>query len=286
VSPQAIGRKDTVMFPQEFSQWIRRKVQRVSIPQEDLRAGFLHYLVGRLPESDRTRFEERLLQDQDFSDAAAACEQELIDAYALRHLNEEETRALGLWIEASPNRVERVAMARALLQATPRRGTGRQRWSFALAAAACLLVAGTLYLLNSRMHPAQKPALSAANAIPLQPIPPIPAQEAKTDVVLIAAERTRGHQKPSTYQIHRDSPIQLQILLPAETASSGYQVRVTDQTRTVLQQDNLEAQSVAGQLYLTVTLPPGSLPPATYTASVTRQADTLVSTFTLKWGNE
>jgi hypothetical protein len=271
------------MFPQEFSQWVRRRVQRVSISQEDLRTSFLHYIVGRLPESDRTRFEERLLQDQDFSDAAAVCEQELIDAYALRRLDEEETRALGLWIEASPDRVARVAMARALLQATSRRGTGRQRLSFALAAAACILLAGTLYLVNNKMHPSQKPALSAANAIPPPPTPPVAA---KADVILIAAERTRGNQKTSTYQIHRDAPIQLQILLPAETARSGYQVRVTDQTGTVLQQDNLEAQSVDDQLYLTVTLPPGSLPPATYTASVTRQADMLVSAFTLKWVNE
>jgi hypothetical protein len=61
---------------------------------------------------------------------------------------------------------------------------------------------------------------------------------------------------------------------------------LADPSKILLQQDNLEAQTLAGQLYLTLTLPPGSLPPATYTASVTRQGNTLVSTFTLKWVRE
>jgi hypothetical protein len=281
------------MFLQDLSQWIRRKVQRVSIAQEDLRARFLQYILGHLPESERTRFEEQLLADQDFSDAAAACEQELIDAYALHRLNDEQTRAVGLWIEASPHRVERVAIARALLQATPDRSNGRGRWGFALAAAACLVAAATLYLLNTKTHPAaQKPTpLTQTNVLP-QTTPPVaanPGPAPGTDVILIAAERPRGGQKTTAYQVHRESPIQLQILLPGETARSGYQVRVAriaDQGKVVMQQKDLEAQSIAGQLYLTVTLPPGSLPPATYTTSVTRQAETLVSTFTVKWGNE
>ena len=51
----------------------------------------------------------------------------------------------------------------------------------------------------------------------------------------------------------------------------------------LLEKTDLEAQSIDGQLYLNVTLPPGSLPPAIYTASVSRRGETLVSHFTLKW---
>jgi anti-sigma-K factor RskA len=252
---------------------------------------FLHYITGRMPEPDRTHFEEHLLEDLDFSDAAAACEQELIDAYALHRLNAEETKTIGLWIEASPRRVERVAMARTLLQVTPQRGLRRKRIGVALAAAACLLMAATLYLVNTKvLHHGQKPTLFGANAPSPQNQAPAAlttsSEAAKPDVVLIAAERVRGKQETVTYQIHRESPIQLQVVLLGQTARSGYQVRLTplaDQSNILLQQDNLEARTLAGQLYLTVTLPPGSLPPATYTASVTRQGDTLVSTFTLKW---
>jgi hypothetical protein len=283
-----------VTFLQDFSQWGRKKVQRVSTSPQDLRVSFLHYIMGRMPEPDRARFEEQLLEDQDFSDAAAACEQELIDSYALHRLDAEETRAVGLWIEASPKRVERVAMARALLLATPQRGLRRKRIGFALATAACLFAAATLYLLNSRLlHHAPKAAqLSAANAPPSQTQAPAAAnssQAATPDIVLIAAERVRGKQETATYQVHRESPIQLQVVLPGQTARSGYQVRVTplaDPGKILLQQNNLEAQSISGQLYLTVTLPPGSLPPATYTASVSRQSNTLVSIFTVKWAHE
>ena len=275
------------MFLQDFSQWGRKKVQRVSISPDDLRASFLLYITGRLPEPDKTRFEEQLIEDQDVSDAAAACEQQLIDNYALHRLDAEETRAIGLWIEASPERVERVAMARALFQATPQQGQRRKkRANIALAAAASLLVAGTLYLVNSKMshHKQQTPQLSASNTAPRDHAPS--AAEARPDVVLIAAERTRGEKATATYQVHRENPIQLQVVLPGETAHSGYQLRIAslaDQSKTLLQRDGLDAQSMAGQLYLTVTLPPGSLPPATYTASVSRQGDTLVSNFALKW---
>jgi hypothetical protein len=278
-----------VTFLQDFSQWGRKKVQRVSTSPDDLRASFLRYITGRLPEPDKTRFEERLLEDQDFSDTAAACEQELIDNYALRRLDAEETRAVGLWIEASPERVARVTMARVLLQATPQRGQQKKKTSITLAAAASLLAAATLYLVNSKMshHQQQATQLSASNTAPQDQT--APAATTKPDIVLIAAERTRGEQKTATYQIHRESPIQLQVLLPGETNHSGYQLRIvslTDPSKTLLEQNELEAQSLAGQLYLTATLPPGSLPPATYTASVSRQGDTLISTFALKWATK
>jgi anti-sigma-K factor RskA len=279
-----------VTFLQSFSQWGRKKVQRVSTSPEELRVSFLHYIMGRMPEPERTHFEEHLLEDQDFSDAAAACEQELIDAYALHRLNAEETKTVGLWIEASPRRLERVAIARTLLLATPQQGLRRRRIGVVLAAAACVFVAATLYLVNVRKpHREQGNQLSATNTSPAQTQTPIAAtssEAARPDIVLIAAERVRGKQETTTYQVHRENPIQLQVVLPGQTARSGYQVRITplaDPSNILLQQDNLEAQTLAGQLYLTVTLPPGSLPPATYTASVTRQGNTLASTFTLKW---
>ena len=276
-------------FLQYFSQSGRRKVHRVPISPEDLRPSFLAYITGRLPDSDRARFEEQLVEDQDFSDAAALCEQDLIDAYALRHLPPDETRAVELWIEASPARVERVRIARALLKITPR-SSRRRQIDVVLAIAACLLVAATLFQMTGRLlHPRQQTTLATNSAPPQNKIPtpaPTPSAPAKPDVILLAAERTRGEQTIATYQVHRASPIELQIVLPSETAHSGYQVRLatlTDPTKTLLEQNGLEAQSMAGQLYLRVTLSPGSLPPATYTASVTQHDNTLLSTFTLKW---
>jgi hypothetical protein len=285
VHPQATGEKYTVTFLQYFSQSGRRKVHRVPISPEDLRASFLAYITGRLPDSDRARFEEQLVEDQDFSDAAALCEQDLIDAYAFHRLPPDEARAVGLWIEASPDRVERVTFARALLQTTPR-ASRRRQIDVVLAIAACLLVAATLFQMTARLlHRKHQTTQLAANSTPAQnKTSTTPAT--KPDIVLLAAERTRGEQTITTYPVHRNSPVELQIVLPGETARSGYQVRLAtsaDPTKTLLQQNNLEAQSTTGQLYLTVILPPGFLPPATYIASVTQQDDTVLSTFTLKW---
>jgi hypothetical protein len=291
VHPKATGEKYTVTFLQYFSQSGRRKVQRVPISPEDLRASFLAYVTGRLQDSDRARFEDQLLEDQDFSDAAALCEQQLIDAYALRRLPPDETRAVSLWIEASPDRLQRVTFARALLQNTPR-ASRRHTIDIVLAVAACLLVAATIFqmtatLLHRRQQAAQ---LSASNTPPPQiHAPTVATPPIKPEIILLAAERTRGEQAITTYQVRRSSSLELQIILPGQTARSRYQVRVapvTDPTRILLQQNNLEAQFLAGQLYLTVALPPGSLPPATYTASVIRQDNTLFSTFTLKWTPE
>jgi hypothetical protein len=278
-----------VTFRQDFSQRGRKKVQRVSNSPDDLRASFLQYITGHLTEPDRSRFEEQLLEDHDFCDAAATCEQELIDDYALHRLNPEETRAIHLWIEASPERVERAVMARALLRTTPRRSMRRRGIGVALAVAASLLVAATLYGVRSLRREQRNNQQSVASTVPAQNQTSAIGITAKPDVVLIAAERTRGEQETQTYQVHRENPIQLQIVLPGETERTGYEVRLApaaNQNKTVLQQNDLEAKSMAGQLYLTLTLPPGSLPPATYRAAVSRQGDTLTSTFTLRWVHE
>jgi len=212
----------------------------------------------------------------------------------LHRLDAEETRAIGLWIEASPERVDRVAIARALLQAAPQRGLRTQQISCGLAAEACLLVAAMLYLVNTRVlhHEQRDTRLSAANTPPSQDQTPSPAAAnvtIKPDVVLITAERTRGEQKAATYQVHRESPVQLQVLLPDQTTHSRYQLRLapaTDPNNILRQQDDLEMQYMAGQPYLTVTLPPGSLPPATYIVSISGHGDTLILAFTLKWVHE
>jgi hypothetical protein len=288
-----------VTFLQKFSQHGRRKVKKLSnspispldSPAE-LRATFLGYITGTLPDADRIRLDEQLLADHDLSDAVAECEQQLIDDYVLHQLSPEDARTVGLWIEASPNRVLRAQMARALLQRTPQTKPRTGYIGVALAIAACLIAAATLYLFNHRTQP-PAPLTASSTALRNLPAPavtPSPsttsAHTIKPDVILIAAERLRGEQRPAIYQIHRQSPIQLQVIVPNETATTGYSIRISrqsDATNALIRQTNLTAQSLAGQRYLTITLPPESLLPATYTASITHQNDTLASTFILKW---
>jgi negative regulator of sigma E activity len=266
----------------------------VSITENDLRPALLRYITGRSTEFERAHFEERLLVDQEFSDAAAVCEQELIDAYALQQLNADETAGLKSWIDNSPGRTQRVKMARPLLLAGPQRIRSKQRIAFMLAVAACVLVAITLPLAH---RTAQKDATSvsqapAPNAMPspsaIAPSVTVPSA-IKPDVILLAAERVRGEQQTVSYQVHRDAPVQLQVMLNGETARSGYRLQVVPMEgprHILLDKTDLQAQSINGQLYLNVALPPGFLSPATYTASVSRHGETLVSHFMLKWSQK
>ena len=263
----------------------------MSISESDLRTGLLRYITGRSTESERTDFEERLLTDQDFSDAAAVREQELIDAYALQQLNADDMEGLRHWIETSSRRMQRVKMARTLLLASSQRSRGNWRMAAILAAAACILAAVTLHVTN---RTAQKDSnavsqASASNAGQSQgvngPSVALPS-DTKPSVVLLVAERVRGEQQIANYQVRRNAPVQLQIMLGGEAARSGYGLQVVPMEgprRILLEKTDLQAQSINGQLYLSITLPAGAFPPATYTASVSRGGETLVSHFTLKW---
>lgn len=261
------------------------------ISESDLRSALLRYISGRSTESERAEFEERLLTDQEFSDDAAVCEQELIDAYALQQLSVDDMEGLRGWIESSPDRMQRVKMARALLLTPPRKFRIQRRIAFVLAAAACLLLAVTLRL-TQRVTQKNSTLVSQTSATNTQPVP-MPAATVpgaiKPDVILLAVERVRGEQQIASYEVHRSAPVQLQIMLGGETARTGYKLQVVPlegPSQILLEKTNLQAQSMNGQLYLNVTLPPGYLPPATYSASVSRRGETLVSHFTLKWSQE
>jgi hypothetical protein len=259
----------------------------VPISESGLRPALLRYIAGRSTEFERAEFEERLLADQEFSDAAAVCEQELIDAYALQQLNADDMEGLRPWVEASPQRMQRVEIARALLLPRPQKIRAKQRMAVILAIAACVLAAVTLHVTH---RPVQSvPQTSATNGGQSHgangPSVALPT-DTKSDVILLVAERTRGDQQIANYQVHRAAAVQLQVMLSGETAHSGYTLQVVPvegPRHILLEKKALQAQSMNGQLYLNVTLPPGSLPPATYAASVSRGGETLVSHFTLKW---
>jgi hypothetical protein len=266
----------------------------VSISENDLCQALLRYIAGRSTESERAEFEERLLTDQEFSDDAAVCEQELIDAYALRQLNADDMEGLRAWIETSPYRRERVKMARALLAAQPRKIHIQRRIAFVLAAAACVALAVTLPLMKKMMQrdtASVSPTATTSPQVAQTENPPLAALPGtmKPDVILLAAERMRGEPQAATYQVHPNAPVQLQIMLPGETERSGYGLQVfplEGPHHILLEKTNLQAESMNGQLYLNVALPPGYFPAAAYTASVSREGETLVSHFTLKYSEK
>ena len=255
------------------------------ISEDHLRRSVLRYLAADLTAEERALFEERLLTDQDFSNAVAVEEQDLIDDYALGALTQQETRSIQTWIEASPRRTERVSMARAFLVRRPQKLRRKQYVTIMLAAAACILAAvGIRLSLTSELIRQNSKIVSSGPIGSVQNGPPqtSPGNGAKPEVILLVAERTRGQQQITTHRLRSGAPVQLQIILVGETARSGYLLRIHslgEDKRVLPEYKDLNAESVGGQLYIKVDFSPGSLPPGPYRAFVSRDGDTLVSDF-------
>jgi hypothetical protein len=259
----------------------------LSESSHNIRLKLLRYIAGSLSELDRTMFEQQLLDDQAFSDAVAFCEQELIDAYSRKELNQQEMLLLTPWIECSPRRIQRVAIAHTILPSAPKPVAQTRRVLRAIALAACV-VAAVFIPIKRRISSLPSGTIASSSSTSTTPpqVDPTPVSPLKPDVILLAVERIRGDQEPATYSVHRNRPLRLQIMLDRASVHSRYGLQIVSLSKPhdiVVTQNNLQAKSIGQQLYLSVDLPVGSLQPSAYSVSVTRPGSTLVSTFTLRW---
>jgi hypothetical protein len=159
-----------------------------------------------------------------------------------------------------------------------------------LATAACILIAVgvTQFLAKRPIENASTTILQAPATHAVAPsdgahsVPSVPINQ---QTILLVAERLRGEQQITTHHIRPDVPVQIQVLLPQQTAHAGYTLTVSslDDTRHVLvEQKHLQAQLTKGQPYLSIMFAPGSLPAGRYRAYVNRGGDTVVSQFTVE----
>jgi len=255
------------------------------IAEDNLRLELLRYLTGAMTEDERAVFEARLIDDQDFSDAVALSEQNLIDSYALEKLDPDTAHSIRSWIEATPRRLERVEMARAFLGGTRRKIYSKQSLVI-LAFAACILVAAgvTLSVRNKSDLKAASPGkVATTNAAP-GGVAPAAKSSPKPQVILLVAERIRGEQPIATYRIQPDAPVRLQVLLISEKARATYSVRIMsfNQPHVIWEQEALKPDEKDGQPFIETTLPAGSLPPASYNIVVTGIDGELVSHFVVR----
>jgi anti-sigma factor RsiW len=260
------------------------------ISKNQLSSDTLRYLTGAMNGEEREAFETRLLMDHDFSDAVAVCEQDILDSYVSGGLDPEETFALQSWIEATPARIERVRMARALLRKKPTGiGRGRHLVAVLLAAAACVMVGlgVTFRLLN-------KSASQSKAAVPftVSPIerstngrPAVSGNAQKTEVILLVAERLRGEPRVPAFRMDAGVPIELQVLLNGRVARRTYGLKIVSsdaRQRVVVERNDLSVQEKDGHPFLDITLPAESLPPATYDVFVGDSDDRLFSRFSIR----
>lgn len=78
------------------------------------RQTIFEYLLGTLDESDEMRFDELSITDDEFADALAAAENDLIDAHVRGELDQESSKQFESHYLTSPRRREKTDFARAL----------------------------------------------------------------------------------------------------------------------------------------------------------------------------
>jgi hypothetical protein len=244
------------------------------------------YLLGRLDDAGRERFEERFVQDAEFRETALILEEELIDDYLAGLLPADERARFDAHYLMGPRQRQELTMAQAIreyalespeaLPAVVYKAkvrklldslTGRG-WLPALVVAALLLVAvlGSWVWWASTLQ-VNEPQLINAAAIARLNRPPYSAEPALSIPLTEFHNRASGQAQkfsvPGSIEI-----VQLQLALPASPYQS-YQatLRVTDGGELFTVGDLGAQQTEAGRI-LNLRLPARILTPRDYILSV------------------
>jgi hypothetical protein len=250
------------------------------------------YLLGRLDDAGRERFEERFVTDAEFREAALIVEEELIDDYLAGLLPADERARFDAHYLAGPRQRQELTLARAIreyalenaaagptvLPKSPGRKlldllTGRG-WLPALVVATLLLVAvaGPLLWWASKWQGDETQLITAADIARLNK-PPYSTEPAFSVPLTGFLNRASGQGQKFAVPAGIDI-VQLQLALPA-TPYQSYQatLRVTDGAELFTVGDLGAQQTEAGRL-LNLRLPARLLTPRDYTLSVSgRTAD-------------
>jgi len=264
-----------------------------------LRGQLIAYLAETMPEAQREGFEQRLLNEDAFSEQIHYAQQELLEDYAAGALSAVHRKQLGPWILSSSGRRQHVQLTSDLLYRARHSRAIAVRLALAITAACVLLFWGlrSLHPLQY-FHGAPPPPAAHVNQPPPTFIAPgerstleDPASIASADaptaiqpvVVQLVPEHVRGESLPTviySYTIPAPSPILLQILVPSDSGCE-YSVTIHAETAAVADRhiERVACVTVRDSQYVDVDLPPGSLPPGQYTARISGPDGSLMGRF-------
>jgi anti-sigma factor RsiW len=160
------------------------KGSTLKMPTEPEDVQIVAYLLGELSEDDRTRLEERFLQDADYRELIRAVEDDLIDDYVHDELAPHQRALFEKYFTSVPHRRQKVELAKAL----SRHLSGRQvrvvvprssnpALKFALAAGIVLFLAFGAWFMTRTVGPRTDPERSQVEQP--QPQGPTPAPPAE-----------------------------------------------------------------------------------------------------------
>ncbi len=252
-----------------------------------------------MPELQREGFEQRLLDDDAFSEQINQAQQELLEDYAAGALSSIHRKQLGPWVFYSSGRRQHVQLIADLLYRARRSRVIVVRRYIGIAAA-CVLLAVGLRLLHplqySRSDPtptahvnqptptfaaSSEPSVSTDTAEITNPDAPTTI---RPSVIVLIPERLHGESQSNThsvYAIQGTSPILMQVLVPSTSNDREYTLTIHPESDGASDHrfDHLTPLAVRGSNYVEADLPPGSLPPGQYTARLSTSEGPLTANF-------
>ncbi len=214
------------------------------------------YLLGRLPESDSERLENRLLDDDELFLTTRSVEDDLFDDFARSRLDAAD-REQFLKRYGAQNR--RLTFARALAQRGPNVvAFPRRRWIGWAAAAAVVIAMGTL-LMTRVESPDAKPVARRRDA---------GGTAAGTAAVLVTLGTSRSAGATSTVTLPKDaSTLRLRVRLNPDDRFDRYAMELRSD-RVVWRADDLHSSIEGGELIVSAAVPASALADGSYELAV------------------
>jgi len=244
-----------------------------SIPQ-DIGTLLIDYVSNALSADERDAFEKRLLEDEFFHRKVEEAEFLLLEAYAEGALPAPVHDRVAAWVASSPHHRRQVEITRSLrrLSAADKTGPSSSRLRLWAVAAAVGIAAVSLFPLLLRRHtPPPALQLTATNSVAPLPL------TAREDTILLVAERLRGAKpaEPSTFQVHAQSAVRLQIIIRSAHATDVYamDLRGDGTSAPAMHFNALKLQGTPTARFLEVTIPPHTLEPGSYVAEITAPSE-------------
>ncbi len=256
-----------------------------STDDEQLRS----YLLGRLPEEEADRLEQRLLAEDELFELSEAVEADLLAACDRGELAPAERERVQQRLASSPRGRERLALAHALNTlagsseraaapvvpfARPAAVPARPAFRWAALAAALLAAAGLSWFALERPHGGETPPWVAqerpAPASPRAPEAPrgapAPKPEPVKAVFQLALMSLRGAEAAQKLRVRTGTDV-VELQIGVEGMEDLKSFRLTLRNRkaeTVWEKGGLEPVKLDGVRALVVDLPADRLPPGTY----------------------
>ncbi len=212
------------------------------------------YFLGRLPEEEARRIEERVLEDAGLFTTMRSAENDLFDDYARHRLTPDEESA---FLERYRNESERIRFARTLAARKDNVVRFRRRMTLAAAAVIGAVVLSALFIMQPR------PDVSD-----VLPRPPVSVSAVQTLEITLGASRSTDA-TPSLALRNDVSTLHLRIHLDPDDRFDNYTVELRSAAgATAWRAAGLAAIMREGDLSLSASVPASALGNGTYELSV------------------